>query len=81
LLPQQAYAVPEPLRLDALVGGGLVDLPGGSTLPVRVIAVLAIGLAVGLLAERLLLCRHVWDGLRPALPGHPHRLRDETAGP
>jgi hypothetical protein len=54
LLPQQAYAVPDPLRLDALVGGGLVDLPGGSTLPVRVLAVLAIGLAVGLLAERLL---------------------------
>lgn len=64
MLPQQAYAVPEPLRLDALVGGGLVDLPGGSTLPVRVIAVLAIGLAVGLLAERLLVRSRFGRALR-----------------
>jgi len=64
LLPQQAYAVPDPLRLDALIGGGLVGLPGGSTLPVRVLAVLAIGLAAGLLAERLLVRSRFGQALR-----------------
>lgn len=64
LLPQESYAVPDPLRLDALVGGGLIDLPGGSTLPVRVLAVLAIGLAVGLLAERLLVRSRFGRSLR-----------------
>jgi branched-chain amino acid transport system permease protein len=54
LLPQEAYAVPDPLRLERLTGTGLFGLPGGGTLPVRVPAVLLIGLAAGLLAERLL---------------------------
>ena len=51
LLPQQAYAVPDPLRLSGLTGDGLLHLPGGSTLPVRVLGVLAIGAVVGLAAE------------------------------
>ncbi|HEV2886552.1 MAG TPA: hypothetical protein VGX49_06555 [Jatrophihabitans sp.] len=54
-LPQQAYALPDPLRLDALAPGGLLRLPGGSTVPVRAVCVLAIGLLVGLLAEALLI--------------------------
>lgn len=53
LLPQEGYAVPDPLRLSSLASGGVVDLPGGSTLPVRALAVLVIGLLVGLAAERL----------------------------
>jgi len=53
-LPQQAYAVPDPLRIDLLAPGGLLRLPGGSTVAVRAVCVLTIGLAVGLLAEAVL---------------------------
>jgi branched-chain amino acid transport system permease protein len=52
LLPQQGYAVPDPFRLDALVPAGLVRLPGGNTVAFRAIAVLVIGLAIGLIAEQ-----------------------------
>lgn len=51
-LPAAAYAVPDPLHLDALAPDGVVRLPGGTTLAVRVIGVLVVGLAVGVLAER-----------------------------
>lgn len=54
-LPQQAYALPDPLRIDALTPGGLLRLPGGSTVPVRAVCVLAIGLGVGLLVEAVLI--------------------------
>jgi branched-subunit amino acid ABC-type transport system permease component len=54
LLPQEGYAVPDPLRLSALTDDGLLHLPGGTTMPVRVLGVLALGLLAGLLAERLL---------------------------
>jgi len=46
-LPQQGYAVPDPLRLASLTSDGLIHLPGGTTLPVRVPAVLVLGLLVG----------------------------------
>ena len=52
LLPQEAYAVPDPLRLDALTRSGVLSLPGGGVLPARVPAVLVLGLLVGLAAER-----------------------------
>jgi branched-subunit amino acid ABC-type transport system permease component len=48
-LPAAAYAVPDPLHLDAL---GVLHLPGGTTTPGRVLGVLTVGLAAGLLAER-----------------------------
>ena len=51
LLPQEGYAVPDPLRLDRLAHDGLLHLPGSSTLPVRVLGVLAIGALVGVAAE------------------------------
>jgi branched-chain amino acid transport system permease protein len=54
LLPQQGYAVPDPLRLSSLSGDGVLQLPGDSTLPARVIGVLAIGVLVGLAAEAYL---------------------------
>ncbi|MFN2537938.1 MAG: branched-chain amino acid ABC transporter permease [Mycobacteriales bacterium] len=54
LLPGQGYAVPDPLHLDALVADGLLHLPGGTTLPVRTLGVLVLGLAVGIAAEMLL---------------------------
>jgi branched-chain amino acid transport system permease protein len=50
-LRQQAYALPDPLRLDALAPGGLLRLPGGSTVAVRALCVLAIGLVAGLLTD------------------------------
>lgn len=54
LLPQEGYAVPDPLRLDALTVSGVVDLPGGQVLAARVPAVLVLALLTGLLVERLL---------------------------
>ena len=54
LLPQEGYAVPDPLRLAELTANGVVSLPGGAVLPARVPAVLAIALVAGVLAERLL---------------------------
>jgi branched-chain amino acid transport system permease protein len=53
LLPQEGYAVPDPLRLGSLTASGVVGLPFGATLPARVPAVLLLALAVGLLTERL----------------------------
>ena len=54
LLPGQGYAVPDPLHLDALAADGLLHLPGGTTLPVRTLGVLVLGVVVGLAVEELL---------------------------
>jgi len=64
LLPQERYAVPDPLRLDALTASGVVRLPGGGLLPARVPAVLVLGLLAGLLAERLLVRSRTGRALR-----------------
>jgi branched-subunit amino acid ABC-type transport system permease component len=64
LLPQEAYAVPDPLRLDGLTSTGVFSLPGGGVLPARVPAVLVLGLAVGLVAERLLVRSRFGKALR-----------------
>lgn len=64
LLPQQAYALPDALRLSDLTASGLVELPGGSSLPVRTLAVLVIGLVVGLLAERIAVRSQLGQALR-----------------
>lgn len=63
-LPQQAYALADPLRIDALTPGGLLRLPGGSTVTVRAVCVLAIGLAVGLLVEAVLVRSRFGRSLR-----------------
>ena len=63
-LPQEGYAVPDPLRLSSLTSDGLLHLPGGTTLPARVLGVLALGLLVGLLAERLLVRSRFGKSLR-----------------
>ena len=63
-LPRQAYAVPDPLRLDRLTRDGVLALPGGTTLPVRVLGVAVIALVVGVAAERLLVRRRVGTALR-----------------
>lgn len=54
LLPQEGYAVPDPLRLGSLTTSGVIDLPFGTTLPARVPAVLVLALAAGVVTERLL---------------------------
>src|SRR5206468_11179748 len=54
LLPEEAYAVPDPFRLDRLTSSGVFTLPGGGTLAARVPAVLVLGLVLGLAAERVL---------------------------
>jgi branched-chain amino acid transport system permease protein len=64
LLPQQGYAVPDPLRLAALTGDGLVHLPGGTALQVRVLGVLGLGLLTGLLAEAYLRRSRLGHALR-----------------
>jgi branched-chain amino acid transport system permease protein len=64
LLPQEAYAVPDPLRLDALSGSGVFALPGGGSLPARVPAVLVLAVVVGVAAERLLVRSRFGRALR-----------------
>lgn len=54
VLPQEGYAVPDPLRLGSLTASGVIELPFGTTLPARVPAVLVLALAAGVLTERLL---------------------------
>jgi branched-subunit amino acid ABC-type transport system permease component len=63
-LRQQAYALPDPLRLDALAPGGLLGLPGGSTAEVRALVVLAIGVGVGLMAEAAMIRSRLGRSLR-----------------
>jgi branched-chain amino acid transport system permease protein len=57
---REAYAVADPLRLPTR----LLALPGGGRLPVRLLAVLAIALAVGVLAERLLVASRLGKAMR-----------------
>lgn len=62
LLPQEAYAVPDPFRLDAFTG--VLALPGGGALPGRVLVVLAIALVIGVIAERVLVRSRFGKALR-----------------
>lgn len=58
-LPAQAYAVPDPLRLS-----GVVSLPGGTTVPVRLLGAAAVGVAIGLLADRYVVRSRAGRGMR-----------------
>lgn len=60
-LPQEAYAVPDPLGLDRLQA---LDLPGGAVLAGRVPAVLLLALVLGVAAERLLVLSRFGKALR-----------------
>jgi branched-subunit amino acid ABC-type transport system permease component len=64
LLPQEGYAVPDPLRLDALTSSGVFSLPGGQVLAARVPAVLLLALVAGVLTERLLVRSRFGKALR-----------------
>lgn len=63
-LPAAAYAVPDPLHLDGLRGSGVVHLPGGGTVAVRVFPVLVIALLVAALADRALLLSRIGRAMR-----------------
>lgn len=63
-LAQQAYAVPDALRLDVLLPAGLLRLPGGTTVEYRPLAVLVIGLAISITAQRLLIRSRFGRSLR-----------------
>lgn len=51
VLPGEAYAVPDPLRLSAITRSGLLDLPGGASIPVRTVAVLVLALGVSVAVD------------------------------
>ena len=53
-LPAAAYAVPDPLHLNDLTASGVVSLPGGGTVGVRVFPALAIAMLVAVAVDRLL---------------------------
>lgn len=64
LLPQEGYAVPDPFRLSALTDDGLLHLPGDTTLPARVLGVLALGLLAGVLVQVVLRRSRLGQALR-----------------
>ena len=64
LLPQQGYAIPDPLRLDAVSASGVLQLPGGQVLAARVPVVLGLALVIGVLVERLLVRSRFGKALR-----------------
>ena len=63
-LPAAAYAVPDPLHLDGLTSSGVVDLPGTTTVPVRVFPVLGIALLVAVATDRLLVTSRIGRAMR-----------------
>src|SRR3954471_10646357 len=50
-LPAAAYAVPDPIHLDALTSSGSISLPGGGSVGVRVFPVLAVALLTAAAAD------------------------------
>lgn len=65
VLTRETYAVADPLRLDRLDGGdGIVALPGGGTVGVRLFGVLVLGLALGIAVDRLVVASRVGTAIR-----------------
>lgn len=64
LLPQEGYAVPDPLRLDSLTASGVLLLPGGQVLPARVPAVIALALLTAIATDVLLVRSRFGKALR-----------------
>lgn len=63
-LPAAAYAVPDPLHLDDLTSSGVVSLPGGGTVAVRVFPVLVVALLVAFATDRLLVSSKTGRAIR-----------------
>ena len=61
---REAYAVADPLRLGRLDADGLVALPGGGTMQVRLLGVLAIGVGAGIAVERFVVRSRTGRALR-----------------
>ena len=63
-LPAAAYAVPDPLHLDALTASGSLDLPGGGTVAVRALPVLGIAVVLAFGADAFVRHSRVGRGMR-----------------
>lgn len=63
-LPAAAYAVPDPLHLDALTSSGVVHLPDNTTVAVRVFPVLGIALVVAVVTDRFLIASRIGRAMR-----------------
>jgi branched-chain amino acid transport system permease protein len=63
-LPAAAYAVPDPLHLDAFTTTGSFDLPGGGTVAVRTLPVVAIALLVAVVVDRLVVATSAGRAIR-----------------
>lgn len=61
---REAYAIPDPLHLSSLSSTGLLDLPGGASLPVRTPVVLALAVVLALVTERVVVRSRLGLGLR-----------------
>jgi branched-subunit amino acid ABC-type transport system permease component len=77
LLPQEGYAVPDPLRLDALTGSGFLALPGGRCWPRACRRCWCSRCVAGVLTERLLVRSRFGKALRAVAddPGRRGALR------
>jgi branched-chain amino acid transport system permease protein len=63
-LPAAAYAVPDPVHLDALTSSGSISLPGGGTVGVRVFPVLAVALISAAAADIFIHRSRLGQGMR-----------------
>lgn len=63
-LPAAAYAVPDPLHLDGFGSSGVVSLPDGGSVPVRVFPVLVVAAIVVVAADRLLVLSSIGRAIR-----------------
>jgi branched-chain amino acid transport system permease protein len=63
-LPAAAYAVPDPLHLDAITSSGIVDLPGGTTVTVRSFAVFGVAVVVAVVTDRFIRRSGLGRGMR-----------------
>jgi branched-chain amino acid transport system permease protein len=63
-LPAAAYAVPDPVHLDALTSSGSISLPGGGTVAVRVFPVLAVALVSAAAADLFIHRSRLGQGMR-----------------
>lgn len=63
-LPRDSTAIPDPLRLDRITASGVMRLPGGASVPARLVGVVLVGSAIALLVELLLTRTLVGNALR-----------------
>jgi branched-subunit amino acid ABC-type transport system permease component len=64
VFPREAYAIPDPLRLNRLARNEFIRLPGDQTIEVRLIGVLLIAVAVGVAVDLLLVRSRLGKSMR-----------------